>query len=339
MDTPEKQNKQPGTNEELELTPWQKEHQLYLAEKGIVEKEEPFLAQEEVKEERASEQKVEEIVASDTETLKEFDEQEKKPTPFFQSFSDYLPNLKAYRDKKLKRRLLFLTLLFLIPLTGAIYTLSPLNRLSKIMVTGNTNVATQEIIETSELETNARLWPQFFKRQAVAKNIEASNPRIQQIHVRLTNWNQFVIEVTEHQEVAFLAKGSQYLPILENGTIINEASANYTNDFLILEAFSDEKMIRQTLEAYKELPVEIQDGISQIKLSPSKKNKELLTVFMNDGNQVLINISSLSSKLKYYPQIAKEMTEKGVVDMEVGIYSYPYANEKETTSSQSEAIE
>lgn len=332
MDTPENKNKQPLSSEETQLTPWQKEHQLYLAAKGI--KKEEKKEEEKEEEKKENEEVLEETsTASEEEQTKSTTEQEITTPSFFHSFADYLPNLKAYRDKKLKKRLLCLILLFLLPLTGAFYVLSPLNRVSKVIVTGNDHVVTQEVLDASKLQTNEKLWPQFFKRQTVAKHIQKNNPRIKKVQVRLTNWNQFEIQVTEYQEVAFLAQGSQYLPILENGHIIDEPSSNYENNFLILEAFSDKEMILQTLSAYKQLPTEIQESISQIQLSPSSKNNERVTVFMNDGNQVIINISSLASKLKYYPQIAKEMTEKGVVDMEVGIYSYPYASAKEPTST------
>ena len=54
---------------------------------------------------------------------------------------------------------------------------------------------------------------------------------------------------------------------------------------------------------------------------------------MNDGNKVLVSINDLGSKMKYYPQIAKEMSDKGIrgiVDMEAGIYSYPYTENSTT---------
>ena len=45
--------------------------------------------------------------------------------------------------------------------------------------------------------------------------------------------------------------------------------------------------------------------------------------------------------MKYYLQVAKEMSEKGVIDMEVGIYSYPYPSnetEKEENTESSESF-
>ena len=45
---------------------------------------------------------------------------------------------------------------------------------------------------------------------------------------------------------------------------------------------------------------------------------------MNDGNRVIVNISDLSEKMAYYSQVAEQMDKPGIVDMEVGIFSYPY---------------
>jgi len=41
----------------------------------------------------------------------------------------------------------------------------------------------------------------------------------------------------------------------------------------------------------------------------------------------------MSSQMKYYPQVAKEMDEKGVIDMEVGIFAYPYQTSESTTET------
>lgn len=49
---------------------------------------------------------------------------------------------------------------------------------------------------------------------------------------------------------------------------------------------------------------------------------------MNDQNQVLINIDQLTKKLPYYAKVASNMQEPGIVDMEVGLFTYPYPKEE-----------
>lgn len=255
------------------------------------------------------------------------------------SFSKKLPHLQAYRDKKLRKRLLLLVLIFLVPLIGSVYYISPLSNLSKVEVGKVSQVTPDSILASAELKVGERLWPQFFKRKETEKRVTAANPRIQKTVISLQNWNQFAIQIKEYDEVAYLVKGNQYLPILENGAIVQEPIKKIENHHIILEDFSKETMILDTLNEYAKLPVEIQDSISQIKLSPSKKNDELLTLFMNDGNQVFVNISDFSKQMKYYLQVAKEMKEKGIIDMEVGIYTYPYAEKEEEMTENSQTDE
>lgn len=309
------------------LTPWQKEHLLYLESEGIQPDEEVEENEEDQPSEELSEDVSEEEAVDDSEG-KRF------------SFSDHLPNLKAYRDKKLRGRLLLIVSLYLLPLTASLYYISPLSKLSAITVEGTTVTEKEALISSSQLKEQEGLWPQFFNRKSLVASIEAENPRVKSAEIGLKHWNQFAITVQEYPEVAYLVKGNQYLPILENGLVLQEPRKEVSNGRVILENYSDETRILDTLEAYRELPSEIQDAISQIKYAPSKKNRELLTIFMNDGNQVLVGISKLTTQMKYYLQVAKEMDEKGVIDMEVGIFSYPYSlkeeeNKEKMASSES----
>lgn len=234
--------------------------------------------------------------------------------------------------------MLFIVSIFLIPLAGASYYISPLSNLSGVKVKVQENVPKEKILASADFSIGERLWPQFFNRQVAAEKVTKENPRIKSTTVSLENWNHLLIEVNEFAEVAYLVKGNQYLPILENGKIIQEPIKNIDNRYVILEGFSKEPVILETIEEYEKLPSEIQDSISQIKLTPSEKNAELMTLFMNDGNQVFVNISDFSKQMKYYLQVAKEMKEKGIVDMEVGIYTYPYSKKEEekTENSQTE---
>jgi len=43
---------------------------------------------------------------------------------------------------------------------------------------------------------------------------------------------------------------------------------------------------------------------------------------MTDGNKVLVPLSEVAKKLPYYEKIKPQLTERSVVDMEVGIFSY-----------------
>lgn len=330
----DKEKKSSSTEEHDALTPWQKEHLLYLESQGI---------DPEIAEEPETEILLDKTLDSfEDEAPNEKDEGNSQSTidkPF--SFSDHLPNFKAYRDKKLRKRLLILVVIFLVPLLGSLYYISPLSKVSAVVVAENPLTPKEALIESSQIVKNERLWPQFFARQRIATAIEKANPRVKKATITLQQWNQLHLHVEEYSESAYLVKGNDYLPILENGTILQEPQKEVTKGRVIVENFTDETLILETLKQYKELPEEIQDAISQITYAPSKKNEELLTIFMNDGNQVIVGISKLADHMKYYLQVAKEMSEKGVIDMEVGIYSYSYPSnetEKEENTESSESF-
>ena len=330
----DKEKKSSSTEEHDALTPWQKEHLLYLESQGI---------DPEIAEEPETEILLDKTLDSfEDEAPNEKDEGNSQSTidkPF--SFSDHLPNFKAYRDKKLRKRLLILVVIFLVPLLGSLYYISPLSKVSAVIVAENPLTPKEALIESSQIVKNERLWPQFFARQRTATAIEKANPRVKKATITLQQWNQLHLHVEEYSESAYLVKGNDYLPILENGTILQEPQKEVTKGRVIVENFTDETLILETLKQYKELPEEIQDAISQITYAPSKNNEELLTIFMNDGNQVIVGISKLADHMKYYLQVAKEMSEKGVIDMEVGIYSYPYPSnetEKEENTESSESF-
>ncbi|GMA53972.1 hypothetical protein GCM10025857_53290 [Alicyclobacillus contaminans] len=215
------------------------------------------------------------------------------------------------------------------------YYISPLNSLSNVEVEGNQNIDSQEIVASSGLQVNQNLWSQYFDREQFTKKLVKEFPRMKNAEIKFSGLNQFQIDVTEYREVSLLAKDEKYYPILENGEVVKQPQEKADKNKVILEDFKSQNQIMSTIENYYELPKEIQSGVSQINYTPSKNNEELLTIFMNDGNRVILNISNMDQQMQYYPQVAKEMDDKGIVDMEVGIFVRPY-EENSTEDEQEE---
>lgn len=227
----------------------------------------------------------------------------------------------------------------MIPLLIVLYFVSPLSRLANVVVKGNQEVSAEAILENSDLAVNEEIWPQFFERNQSVAAIKKELPRIKNASISLSGINRFDITVTEFQEVALLAKDGGYAPVLENGAVLEDISEQPEEGLPVLENFSAEDKIKATLSAYQELSSEIRDGISQIKYTPRDSNDELLTLFMNDGNQVIVNISNMVSQMQYYPQIAKDLTEDSIVDMEVGIFTYPISNTQEDDADENQTAD
>ncbi|KFN92651.1 FtsQ family cell division protein [Tetragenococcus muriaticus PMC-11-5] len=249
-------------------------------------------------------------------------------------FTDRLPKLKRHH-KQLHKRLFILITLFTIPLLVTLYYISPLNSLSKVEVEGNQNIDSQEIIASSDLQVGQKLWSQYLDREEFTRKIVQELPRVKNAEIKFSALNQFKIDVTEHEEVSLLAEDEKYYPILENGEVVRQPEERADENKVILENFNSQNQIMSTIENYYNLPDEIQSDVSQINYTPSRNNEELLTIFMNDGNRVIVNISNMEQQMQYYPQVAQEMDDNGIVDMEVGIFVRPY-DENSTEDEQDE---
>ncbi|MDN6640243.1 MAG: FtsQ-type POTRA domain-containing protein [Tetragenococcus sp.] len=324
-------SKKKNANDEDELTPWQKEHFRYLQERQGSEE----------KEKSSDEQTENRSESSETKQTDHFAEKDYKEQPEKKriSFADRLPKLKNHRNKKLHKRLFTIIIIFTIPLLLTLYYISPLSSLAAVNVTGNQNVASQKIVASSGLQVKQNLWGQYFDRDQFSQRIIKKFPRIKEAQIKFSSLNQFKIDVTEHQEVSLLSKDGEYFPILENGQVVNEPEEKADKDKIILEDFTQRDQIMPTIENYHELPKEIQSGISQINYTPSENNDELLTLFMNDGNRVILNISNMDEQMNYYPQVAEEMEGKGVIDMEVGIFAHPYDENQTEDDEEQEGSE
>ncbi|XBG85187.1 cell division protein FtsQ/DivIB [Enterococcus cecorum] len=334
-------------NSQKKPTPWQEAHQKYLQEKTLMDK---ILKKNQEQEE--SESLVE---PSEEVEQQENQEQEKNERPMIEilssekstertreniSFSDKLPKMKDYRQRKLYHRLALIISLFLIPLVGCIYYISPLGQLAKVDVIHNQRVPSEQIVKTANFKINEPLWEQYFSRQSAIQKIQKISPWIKAVNVKVVHFNQFQINVTEYHKVAYLLTGDKYYDILENGQVLkNPITQDQLQSGLpILEGFTSKKLILKTLKAYHKLPEEFRQSISQIKSTPRAENDQLLTLNMNDQNQVLINIDQLTKKLPYYAKVASNMQEPGIVDMEVGLFTYPYPKEEKKTGDSSEKM-
>lgn len=322
--------------DENNLTPWQKANRKYLAEHGKKEKkvdnevqsDEPEADVEPTAEKDVLEHEHDGPFENET-------EQTKAGGPYNGSFLNRLPNLKNQRNKVLYRRLALIITILGIPLIFLIYYVSPYSKLQAITVSGNENVATQTIIKDTKLTMGTNVWTQYWHKADYINNLKEDQPRIESAQISFKTLNTFVLKVKEYKEIALVAKNGQYYPVMENGIVLSEEVANPTKNLPILDGFTNSEKIKSLTKEYNKLSAELQKAISEIKYTPSDTNKNLLRLNMNDGNQVIVNIQNLATQMKYYAQVAKDMDEKGVIDMEVGIFSYPYSEssaEAEQTS-------
>jgi cell division protein FtsQ len=329
-----------SSNDE-QLTPWQKANRMYLNRKSKKKSEtenddsdQAVNESEEPEETKAEEQRKETTEAEVIHQEKDEENEVREKGPYNGSFVKRLPNLKSQRNKVLFRRLSLIITVLLIPLLFFIYYVSPYSKLAAVDVSGNSAVSSQAVKDSSNLSIGKNFWPQYWHKQEHIDHLKQEQPRIKDASITISSMNHFKLSVSEYKEVALVENKNEYSPVLENGTVLEEKVENPTKNLPILEGFDNDKKIKQLMEQYNKLSSELQKAISEIKYTPTSSNKNLLRLYMNDGNQVIINITNLPDQMKYYSQVAKEMDGKGTIDMEVGIFSYPNESTEETDQTE-----
>lgn len=291
--------------------------------------------------EKDEEKSTEATEANPEEVSEEDSEPEEKQKKTYKSFANRLPKIKKIRNKRLYRRLTLIVSVFLMAIVIVLYFVSPLSKLGTISVTGNKSEDSQKIIAQSKLERDESLWEQFSDRKIYEKKIERQLPRVKKATISLSGIHSFNIKIDEYKVVALESVNDVFHPILENGKILPEEMSAPVSGMPVFQNFKDQSIIKNLINSYKKLPDDLKRNISEIRYVSSNANKELINLHMKDANEVIVNISQLDEKMAYYGKVASQMEKPGIIDMEVGIFSYPFNNEstEESVEESSQAAE
>lgn len=234
---------------------------------------------------------------------------------------------KARFSKKVKLQVTLFVGILIFFLVGAIYYATPLSKVGEVSVTGTQLISAKGIEKVSKLKSGQPLWKEYRKRQSVEKAIKKAYPGIKSVNITLSGLHNLNISVQEYPLSGYLIVDKiKYSPILSNGVILSQKTKKKPSGVLYAK-FKTGKFLSEVMKSYEQVPREIRILIQQITLTPSKGNDQLVTLYMSDGNQVKVSGTEIGQKMKYYNQITSQMEDKGIVDMEVGFYSYPYGNE------------
>ena len=331
------------------LTPWQEERRKYLAEhdpEGLaaledsLQSEADSAAPEQVKlttvppvEPKPATAAV--VVEAEAEAEASVKPHIKplKDLPKSKSFADKLPKMKETRQKRLHQRLVLLLGGFGTATLLTLYYVSPFSYLGQIEVVGNTHVSDESIATATELTHDDRIWKARFAKGTVGK-IKESNPRIKAVKVNVTHVNHLKLTIDEYAEVAYIKDNKTLHPVLESGKILKETSKEADPSFPVLVGFEEGTKLDDLLAHYQKVDQAVRTEVEQVENTPSAHNPYLVTFSLKDGNKILASTKDYYTKINFYPSVAAEMTAKGVVDMEAGIFSSTYeALEKATTDS------
>ncbi|HZG70836.1 MAG TPA: FtsQ-type POTRA domain-containing protein [Chondromyces sp.] len=239
------------------------------------------------------------------------------------SIEERIPKLKNQRKKKANRRLILLLSIFFLLLLAIVYFQSPLSAVRNIEVQGNNMISKETLIEWSEIQEGTNVWK--INRKETASKLE-KKPGIKEatLHISFPNNVRLVIE--EQARLAYLANGTGYFPVLEDGKIIEKPVNVVPANAPILYKFDENVALEKLMASLEKLPKEIVNSISEIHYSPKKTDRLHITLYMNDGFEVTATLRTFADKMVYYPSIVSQLDPnvKGVIDLEVGSYFRAY---------------
>lgn len=240
------------------------------------------------------------------------------------ALEDRIPKLKEQRRRKANRRLIFMLFLFFTLIAVVAYVQSPLSHVKKVTVIGNEMYSTSELINKTGLSSKTNIW-KVKTKEVVAKL--TSLGEIKKASVKIQWPNTIMIQVQEHNRIAYLEKNKAYFPVMENGKVIKDRKTNeITGNFPILSDFKEGEVLDEMVTGLRNLPNEILNSISEIHYTPNKTDKYHISLFMNDGFEVSATISTFSEKMVNYPSIISQLdpNKKGIIDLEVGSFFKAY---------------
>jgi cell division protein FtsQ len=245
------------------------------------------------------------------------------------SIEERIPKLKQQRRRKANKRLTLLLLFFFFLIACIVYVQSPLSHVRTISVKGNLTYSKNEIISETGLSKKENIWK--VDEKEVEKDIEKL-PEMGQARVKVRFPNAIVIDVKEHERVAYFSEKTSFYPVLENGKILqNTPIYSFPENSPILTGFKEGKVLNELVSSLKGLPEEVRNSISEIHHEPSKTDQYHITLYMNDGFEVSATLRTFSEKMAHYPSIVSQLDPniKGVIDLEVGSYFKAYGMEGE----------
>lgn len=205
----------------------------------------------------------------------------------------------------------------------SLYFISPTSKAKHIVVTGNQRLSVKQIETYSHISPKDYILTTALNASDYAENIKKSSLSIEFANISYQFPNKFTINIKEYAIIGYILNQSHYLPVLASGEVATEETTSdalpetYTTIHL-----SDREMIKNLAIELGKLDQETRSKIQTVNLTPSAVTKDLLTLNMTDGNTVLVPLSEVSQKMKYYAKIAAEVTTATTIDMEVGIYRY-----------------
>lgn len=208
---------------------------------------------------------------------------------------------------------------------GMCWFISPASMVHKIHVTGNEDLSAKEIIKATEIKRKRSIFGVFGHEHSIKETARRNNDQIADLDVRVMSPTTVELVVHESIKAGYILMNGKFHLVLGDSKILAKTMSNPEPGFPLYDNFKKGANFEKVIRGFATLDEPIRTAVSEIKYAPTKQNPQRIILFMNDGNEVFAKIPTFADKMAYYPSIAAQMKHRGIVDLQVGAYSYPYS--------------
>ncbi|MDG5470205.1 cell division protein FtsQ/DivIB [Jeotgalibacillus sp. ET6] len=254
------------------------------------------------------------------------------------SLEDRVPQLKQRRRKKANRRMLAVVMLFVLIILVILYFQSSFSKVQQFSIEGTEWHTDEKVIEATGVNIGDSYWTT--DAQAVEDSL-LSQLEVESAEVTKKFPTTFTVKINEYDHVAFIQQDQQFVPVLENGALMDAVPSNELPSHApLLFGFVSDSVLKEMAGALSKLPAEVQQSVSEVHLTPDDTDAGHISVYMNDGFEVSAIIDTFAEKMEHYPSIITQLDPdvKGIIDLEVGSYfrAYETSNEEVQESVEDE---
>lgn len=235
--------------------------------------------------------------------------------------------IKAKRYLFNGERVLKLVLLFTVILLLMLYIISPWSKINSLQVSGNNDLSVRQVEKETKIYPGRFIWGVYLSRHHLVKEAKYNNPQIKDLQITVTGPQSVKIVVKENALLGTAVLNNDTYAVLANGHLQRSRVAANGTAYKRFDGHKAE--LEKTAAQIGKLKAAVRNGISSVNYQPTKEYPHRLIIYMRDGNTVYADLNTVGDKLAYYPGIAASMKEKGVIDLQVGAYSYSYGSHDE----------
>ena len=242
--------------------------------------------------------------------------------------SSQLPSLQRERRRSLLTRLGSIIVVCLLIICALAYYVSPYADVSTVRIYGAGDLDAKSLVRASEITASDKVLDSLRSNQKISRKLSKTFPEVGSVKLTLSGLNTLNFKVKERRVIGYVKAGSVYRKILSNGGLGTKALSwnEVDHDKPLFIGYSKTVSLKTNLKIFNSFPDYFKDQVKM--LSGNTRRKTQMIMVMKDGNVIIGNTATIRSKVKYYNAIKQDLTEKSVIDMEVGAFTRPLTAEE-----------